>query len=144
MMDSNNGHPDEDKQLILLKTHKRKAWRQEHYLFYEKDYKRNNCKRVISLDEFNDKTKSVIDNDADINNILSEKNLHNSLITALMELSAIERQIIDECFFYVGTKRKTYEELGRKHNLTKQAYYSKLTKILRKLRRMIEQDFEEF
>lgn len=122
----------------LLKAYKRKAWRQEHYLLFEKEYRRNHCRRVISFDEFNDKTKILIDKNSEIDKIIFQREMHKVLMAALMELSAVERQIIDECFFYEGQKRKTYEELGRQHNLTKQAYYSKLTKILRKLRRKIE------
>ena len=65
-MNDGNHYPDEKKQLILLKAHKRKSWRQEHYLLYEKDYRQNNCKRIISLDEFaNDKFKALKDEKAE-------------------------------------------------------------------------------
>ena len=131
LVNDGNHYPDEQKQLILLKAHKRKSWRQEHYLLYEKDYRQNNCKRIISLDEFaND-------------NILYQRYLHNALTEALDSLPVIERQIIEECFFYNDVKRKTYEELGEKHNLSKGAYYNKLCRILRKLRTLLEQ-YSEF
>lgn len=144
LVNNGNHYPDEQKQLILLKAHKRKSWRQEHYLLYEKDYRQNNCKRIISLDEFaNDKVKALKDEKADIDNILYQRYLHNALTEALDSLPVIERQIIEECFFYNDVKRKTYEELGEKHNLSKGAYYNKLCRILRKLRTLLEQ-YSEF
>ena len=101
-------------------------------------------KRIISLDEFaNDKVKALKDEKADIDNILYQRYLHNALTEALDSLPVIERQIIEECFFYNDVKRKTYEELGEKHNLSKGAYYNKLCRFLRKLRTLLEQ-YSEF
>lgn len=106
-MNDGNHYPDEQKQLILLKAHKRKSWRQEHYLLYEKDYRQNNCKRIISLDEFaNDKVKALKDEKADIDNILYQRYLHNALTEALDSLPVIERQIIEECFFTMMLSEK--------------------------------------
>ena len=96
------------------------------------------------MDEFaNDKVKALKDEKADIDNILYQRYLHNALTEALDSLPVIERQIIEECFFYNDVKRKTYEVLGEKHNLSKGAYYNKLCRILRKLRTLLEQ-YSEF
>ncbi len=142
-MNSENTNYDES-EIILLKAHKKKSQRQEHYLLREKAFRRKNPPKILSLNQFNDKADVSIDRDYSITEIIQKKNLHKSLMIALSELSEIEMQIIDECFFFSGSKRETYEKLGAKHNLTKQAYYSKLKKILRKLHKSIVNNLEEF
>ena len=106
-MNDGNHYPDEKKQLILLKVHKRKSLRQEHYLLYEKDYRQNNYKRIISLDEFaNDKFKALKDEKADIDNILYQRYLHNALTEALDSLPVIERQLLKNAFFTMMLSEK--------------------------------------
>lgn len=141
---TNNSNNADDKQLILLKAYKRQTARQEKYLLFEKDYRSNKCRSILSLDDINDKNINQVDNSADINSVINKNNLHKALMTALQKLSVIERQIIDECFFYEDVKRKTYQELGKKHNISRQVYVRKLNRTLSKLRQLIEQHFDEF
>ena len=141
----NNPDHNEQNQIILLKAYKRKTKRQERYLLYEKDY-RHNHKRIISFDEGVidiDKSRMLADEKSDINYVLSQRELHKTLLNALDSLSMAERTIIDECFFE-DAKRLSYEELGKRHNVSRQVYTRKLQRILRKLRQLIEQNIIEF
>ena len=65
------------------------------------------------------------------------------LLVALAELTDLERLIIDEVFFSPD-KRPSLEELGNKHNISRQAYSRKLNRTLHKLRILIEQDITAF
>lgn len=133
-----------DNQLILLKAYKRKTDRQEKWMFYEKAYDKNKHKRrIISLSDYDDKSDVYIDTESDIVKTLSAEELHKSLLAALSYLSDLERIIIDEVFFYSG-KKPSLEELGSKHNISRQCYTRKLNRILRKLRTLIEQNITEY
>lgn len=67
-----------------------------------------------------------------------EKELRSrALKKALCSLSDEERRVIDECFFFVGNKRPTYEYLAKKYGISRQAYCKRLNKILAKLRVII-------
>ena len=133
-----------DNQLILLKAYKRKTARQEKWMFFEKAYDKNkHKKRIESLSDYNDKSDVYIDTESDIVKTLSAQELHKCLLVALDELTDFERLIIDEVFFSPD-KRPSLEELGNKHNISRQAYSRKLNRTLHKLRILIEQDITEY
>ena len=133
-----------DNQLILLKAYKRKTARQEKWMFFEKAYDKNkHKKRIESLSDYNDKSDVYIDTESDIVKTLSAQELHKCLLVALDELTDLERLIIDEVFFSPD-KRPSLEELGNKHNISRQAYSRKLNRTVHKLRILIEQDITEY
>ena len=133
-----------DNQLILLKAYKRKTARQEKWMFFEKAYDKNkHKKRIESLSDYNDKSNVYIDTESDIVKTLSAQELHKCLLVALDELTDLERLIIDEVFFSPD-KRPSLEELGNKHNISRQAYSRKLNRTLHKLRIRIGPDITEY
>lgn len=111
--------------------------RQERYYIYERDKG-----RLIKFDE-----AYFADENADVVKVINKKHLHKTLNRALKELTALEQQIIDECFFDNQNeygKRKTYTELAKKYNISQQAYSKRLNKILKKLRVLIDFYYEDF
>ena len=86
---------------------------------------------------------TLFSNESDIVKTLSAQELHKCLLVALAELTDLERLIIDEVFFSPD-KRPSLEELGNKHNISRQAYSRKLNRTLHKLRILIEQDITEY
>lgn len=111
---------------------------------FRKAYDKNkHKKRIESLSDYNDKSDVYIDTESDIVKTLSAQELHKCLLVALDELTDLERLIIDEVFFSPD-KRPSLEELGNKHNISRQAYSRKLNRTLHKLRILIEQDITEY
>ncbi len=124
---------------LILKDYKKRVKRQERYYLYERDKRRLiKCKgKVIKFDDsyiFDIKAESV-------DEIIRKQHMHQALMSALKELTDFEQQIIDECFF---TDKKTYTELSKSHNISRQAYTKKLHRILKKLRTLIESYYEDF
>ena len=99
--------------------------------------------KIAQLELENAKLKVYIDTESDIVKTLSAQELHKCLLVALDELTDLERLIIDEVFFSPD-KRPSLEELGNKHNISRQAYSRKLNRTLHKLRILIEQDITEY
>lgn len=111
--------------------------RQERYYIYERDRG-----RLVKFDE-----TYFADENADVIKVISKEHLHKALNCALKELTALEQQIIDDCFFNDKDKdgnRKTYTELAKKYNISRQAYAKRLNKILKKLRVLIDFYYEDF
>lgn len=111
--------------------------RQERYYIYERDKG-----RLIKFDE-----AYFSDENADVVKVITKERLHKALNRALKELTALEQQIIDDCFFNDKDEdgnRKTYTELAKKYNISRQAYAKRLNKILIKLRGLIDFYYEDF
>ena len=87
---TNNSNNADDKQLILLKAYKRQTARQEKYLLFEKDYRSNKCRSILSLNDINDKNINQVDNSADINSVINKNNpqkvinIHISMLNYLL------------------------------------------------------------
>lgn len=111
--------------------------RQERYYIYERDKG-----RLIKFDE-----AYFPDENADVIEVIKKERLHKALNRALKNLTELEQQIIDDCFFNdkdENGKKKTYTELAKKYNITRQAYAKRLNKILKKLRVDIDFYYEDF
>lgn len=124
---------------LILKNYKKRAKRQEKYYLYERD-KRRLIKCNGKVIKFED--SYILDLKADsVDEIIRKQHMHRALMSALKELTDIEQQIIDECFF---SEKKTYTELSKSHNISRQAYTKKLHRILDKLKALIESYYEDF
>lgn len=109
---------------LILKDYNRRVKRKEKYYFYERDKG-----RIIRFDDSYYK-----DQNADIIETLNNIYLHKALLNALKELNSLETQIINECFF---DEKRTFTDLSKIHNISRQAYVKRLNKILIKLRGLI-------
>lgn len=130
-------HSNSDK--YIFNNYKKRVNRQEKYILYERD-KRRLIKCNSKIITFDDSYTFDINADT-IDEIIRKQHMHQALICALKKLTNFERQIIDECFF---TDKKTYTELSKSHNISRQAYTKKLNRILKKLRILIESFYEDF
>lgn len=119
---------------LILKEYKQKVARAERYYFYEKDKG-----RLIHLNE-----NYYADKSADVVETIQKQHLHKALMVALGELSDMERQIIDECFFEENSEKVTFTELAKRHGISRPVYKRKLGRILDKLKEFIEMLYEEF
>lgn len=134
---SNNptGNKVEDNSLDTLNTlkkYKKHIRRQEKYLFVERDKgKTVRFDEAYHYDAYADSVEEII----------RKQHIHKALIYSLRELTELEQQIIDECFF---CDKKSYTELSKLHNISRQAYTKKLNRILNKLRVLIDFYYEDF
>lgn len=108
-----------------------KVSRAERYTFHEKDRG-----RIVSFNE-----NFYADKSAYVEEIIIRQHLHKALAQALDELNDSEKKIIDECFF---SEKRTFTELATQHGISRAGYMKKLTFILRKLRKLIENSYEIF
>ena len=116
--------------------------------FYDREryYRKISLQRYISFDEL-DKTVSMTEDtveyafDVNLENLCKEEKIA-ALKKALLNLSDDERQIVKECFYFNGSKKPSYSKLAEKYNISRQAYCKRLDKVLRKLRRIIEETLE--
>lgn len=116
---------------FILKDYTQKVARAERYYFYEKDKG-----RLIHLNE-----NFYADKSADIEETIRKQRIHKALMLSLNELTSLERQIIDECFF---DEKLTYTELASRHGVARSVYMRKVDRILKKLRVLFEMLYEEF
>lgn len=126
---------EQNNDVIILRKHLKQVRRQEKYYFYEKNYGKIVYLADLPASSTTDKTSYIVDT-------IVKNNLHNALNKALDTLTANEKIIIDECFY--NEKKLSYEKLARQHNISRQAYQKRLSKILKKLRLLIDLYCDKF
>lgn len=81
---------------------------------------------------------SLFKNEDTIEYYLDKKSELLALKKALSVLSADERQMIRECFYFDGKKRPSFQSLAQNYGISRQAYCKRLDKLLVKLKQIVE------
>ena len=109
----------------------KKMTRRERYL-YEREKG-----RIVVFDE------RYIGSSELVEDIINGRNLMTALRKALQLLNENEYQIIYEIFFE-SNRKPNYTRLAQRHNISRQCYCRKVSRILLKLRQLIADFYIEF